>query len=136
MKITGTAEEVHNKVNEFLENNVNAEEFICIISTKLTKEMRTTLQNNMFYWLFTEIWNHLWVDKEDVKDNFLKWLFGIKTVQLWMFESEEANIKHTSDLDITQAIFFIESIQAFIEKYWVPCKYTSREFESLIKSYK
>ena len=106
-----------------------------LIYEKETKEIRTKIQNNMFHWLFWEISKHLWIHREDIKQSFLKWVFGTRKVKLWRLEFENAIKPHTSELTKEEAIFFIENIKIFIEKYWVPCKYTNLDFENLISTY-
>lgn len=127
--------EVYNKTWERIEKHHNKEKIVVYISTKETKEMLLHTQRKMFRWLFTEIWNHLWEDAEQIKQNFLKWLFWTKTVKTGKLTFENAIKPTTSELEKEEAIFFIDSIMKFIEKYWVPCKYTPKAVQSLYNSY-
>lgn len=136
MKIKWDLKTILKKVNEMYEKETDYKEYICLISKKETKEMRSISQNNMFHWLFTEISNHIWIDSDEIKQNFLKWLFWVKKSQLWIFTSEVAIEPHTSKLNKIQAIKLIKWIKDFIKKYWIPCKYTSREFRNLLLTYK
>ena len=135
MKFKWKPQEIFNKVCEYLEKQPEDKEIIVFISNKETKEIRTATQNSMFYWLFTEIWNHLWEKPDDVKMYFLAWCFWTKKIKISKQEMEINNICHTSELEKEQAIFFIDTILRFIEIKNIPCKYIPRELQSLYDSY-
>lgn len=127
---------IYNEVCDYLENLDDTKEVVVYISSKETKEMRTKYQNDMFYWLFWEVGNHLWETAENVKIYFLAWCFWTKTVKLSKITQEIPIIMHTSDLKKDQAIFFIDTILTFIKLNDIPCKYTPRDIQSLYDSYK
>jgi len=134
-KFKGTPKQVYNDVMTYLDKQAEEQEIVVLISKKETKEMLLHTQRKMFRWLFREISKHLWEDPEQVKQNFLKWCFGVKEVKTWLLSFENAIKPTTSELTKKDAVFFIETIIKFIEKYWVPCKYTSADFNSLCESY-
>jgi len=136
MKIKWNPLELYNQATEYLESLDPNKTYTCYIEEKETKALRTLTQNNMFHWLFWEIAKHLWEHMEDVKQNFMKWLFWVKKTKLWKLEFENAIKPHTSDLTKEESIFLIDNILKFIEKYKVPCKYSSAELKSLYDSYK
>ena len=135
MKTEWTPQEVYQQLSEWIEKHNQEKNIVAYISKKETKEMLRHSQRKMFRWLFSEISKHLWEDPEDIKQNFLKWLFWTRKVKLWKLEFENAIKPTTSELTKEEAIFFINSIIKFIEKYWVPCKYTSLDFKNLIETY-
>ena len=110
-------------------------QFVCLISTKETKEIRTLQQNRTFYKLFTDIWNHLWEKKDDVHDMMLWWVFWTKEVTIWRITREVNIEKHTSKLDKEKGIKFIDTILLFCKKYNMPITVTPRELQSLYDSY-
>ena len=111
------------------------EETEWIYKKKKTKAGRSLNQNNLFYQLFTDIWNHLWEEKDDVHDMMLWWTFWTHTVKIWRIEKEILNEKHTSKLTKEQGIKFIDTMIKFCEKYDIPVTVTSREIKSLYESY-
>ena len=135
MKIEWTPNEVYKQLAEYIEKHNQQTELVAYISKKETKEMLRHSQRKMFRWLFSEISKHLWEDSEDIKQNFLKWLFWTRKVKLWKLEFENAIKPTTSELTKEEAIYFINNIIKFIEKYGVPCKYTSLDFKNLIETY-
>ena len=110
-------------------------QFVCLISTKYTREMRTTIQNRMFKWLFSEIWKHLWYRMENIQGFFMKSLFWVKEIELFWNKQEVQLINSTKDLEKEQAIYLIDSILQFIEKHKISCKYKPRDVQSLYDSY-
>lgn len=135
MIIKWNAVEVYIEVWKFLEKNEH-KQIHCFISTKETKEIRTLAQNRTFYKLFTDIGNHLWETPEDIKEILLKWIFWVRVIKMWNFESEQAIEKHTSKLDIVQGKEFIDKTLAFVKKYNMPITIESKELKSLYDSYK
>lgn len=128
-------QEIFDKLCEWIEKNYKKDKLIVYISIKETKEMLLHSQRKMFRWLFWEISNHLWEDAEDIKQNFLKWIFWTKTITMGKLSFENAIKPITSELLKDEAKFFIDNIIKFIEKYKVPCKYTSADFKNLIETY-
>jgi len=126
--------ELYEYIMNYLENIEEDQELICYIWKKETKEARSVFQNNFFYGLFWEISKHLWYDVQEVKMYLLS-IFWNKKVKLWSKEIEIPNISNTSDLTKEQAIFFIDVILKFIQKYKIPCKYTDLDFKNLIETY-
>ena len=135
MLIKWTPEEVYNILTEKLESLNPDKEIYVYFGEKLTTEIRTKAQNNMFQWVFTQIWNHLWEKKDDVKMYFLAWMFWTKTLKLSQKEYEFPIISHTSDLTKEQAMDLISILFKFIAKHKVPCKYTPRDLQSLYDNY-
>lgn len=127
-------QDIYNKVCEYLENLNQNEEIYIWSNKKETKEIRTKKQNNMFYWLFWEIWKHLWYSDYEVKSYFLSY-FWTKEIDFFWEKREVNIINETSKLEKEQAIFFIEIIKAFIEKNNIPCRYSSLDFQNLINTY-
>jgi hypothetical protein len=93
-------------------------------------------QNKVFYKLFTDIWNHLWETKEDVKQMMLAWVFGTREVTIWRITKEINIEKHTHKLTKEQWIKFIDTILAFCKKYDLPITITPIEIQSLYDNYK
>lgn len=135
MKIIWKKQEIFEQVSEFLDKQKDDENLICIITTKETKEQRTLTQNSMFHWLFGEISKHLWEPLEFVKYYFLAWCFWIEKKKYSKLEIDIPKIASTTLLNKEEAIFFIDVIIKFIDKHKVPCKYSSKEIQSLYDSY-
>jgi len=110
-------------------------QFVCLISTKETKEIRTAWQNRTFYKLFTDIWNHLGEHKDDVHDMLLGWVFWTKQVTIGRITREVNIEKHTSKLDKEKGKRFIDTILDFCKRENMPITITSRELQSLYESY-
>ena len=137
MRFNWKASNIFFEISEYLEARYfDNKEYIVIISEKETKEIRTLAQNKSFRKLFTDIWNHLWETKEDVKEMLLGWVFGTKEVKIWKIIRDVNIEKHTSELTKEQWIHFIECILAFVKKYDMPITITSNELKSLFDSYK
>ena len=135
MKIIGKPLEIFNQITEYLEKQKEDKELVVYIANSETKEIRTLQQNKTFYKLFTDIWNHLWEKKDDVKEMLLAWVFWTRLVKIWKIEKEVNIEKHTSELTKEQWIKFIDTILAFCEREKLPITITSREIESLYNSY-
>jgi hypothetical protein len=115
--------------------NKGKEEQIYICEKKETKAWRLLTQNRMFKWLFWEISKTLWINARDVQWFFMKALFWVKEIELFWQIQEIALINSTTELTKEEAIHLIDKILEFIQAHKINCKYTSREFESLIESY-
>jgi hypothetical protein len=135
MKIVWTYIDIIKELTRFFLTRDKTKIYHLLIGKKETKEMRNKNQNNMFHWLFGEIGKHLWYKTEDVKGFFMKWLFWTKEIELFWQIQEIAIINSTTDLKKEQAILLIDSILQFIQKHNIPCKYSSREIDSLYDSY-
>jgi hypothetical protein len=136
MEIVWKPLDIYDQVCEYLENQKEDEILSVYIWKAKSKESRTLAQNRTFYKLFTDIWNHIWYTKEEVKEFMLWWVFWTKTVKHWPF-TKEINIEnHTHLLSKEQWIFFIESILEFCKTNDIPITITSREIESLFDSFK
>lgn len=104
------------------------------IKKKEKKSLRSLAQNNFFYWLFSEIWNHLWESKEDVKKYFMIWCFWIKEIEMFWVKQQIPIKNTTKELKKEEAIFLINTLWKFVWTHNIPCKYTPREVESLLNS--
>lgn len=130
-----TPQEIYNFISEELEKN-SSEKLICYIWKKETKETRTLYQNNFFWGLFSAIADYMWENKEFVRTIFLWTLFWTRKIR---FNKEViyTPIKPTTkDLDKKDAIYLIESLIKYIEDKNIPCKYSSRNMQSLLESLK
>ncbi len=99
------------------------------------KSWRTLSQNKAFQKLFTDIWNHLWEDKDDIHDMMLWWVFGTKEVTIGRITKDVLIEKHTANLSMEKWTKLIDTILAFCKKYDLPITITSREIQSLYESY-
>ncbi len=136
MKIKWKPTEVYAEVCEYLDKQDSEKDIIVYISKKETKEMRTLAQNKTFWKLFTDIWNHLWEKKENVKEMMLWGVFWTEKIKVWRITREINIEKHTHKLTKEQWIHFIDSILAFTKKYNMPITVTPRELQNLYDSYK
>lgn len=127
--------EVYGKICNYLDKYTKSENIIVYISEKETKEIRTLGQNNTFWKIFTEIWNHLWYSKEEIHDIMLWWVFGTYTVELWFIKKEMLNKPKTSKLNKEEWIKFIDEMIWFCKKHNIPIEITPREIQSLYESY-
>ena len=105
-----------------------------LFEKELTKEQRTLAQNNVFYHCFEVIWNKMGIDKETVKMNCLKAVFGIEKVKFWWVYYENAIKPKTSELTKFEAILLIETLIEFWKKLWLGEIVTSREVMSLFNN--
>ena len=135
MLLRWTPTEVSEKLFEILEKKQDKEIIIEIVDKK-SKRWRSIAQNNSFYKLFTDIWNHLWEDKEAVKEMLLAWIFWTTIKKLWIFEKDVNNEPKTSKLSIEQWKEFIDKTLAFVDKYQMPITLTSIEKQDLYNWYK
>ena len=124
-------EEIWNYFNDLKEE----QEIIVIISKKENSTTRTLSQNKTFWKLFTDIWNHLWETKEDIKDMLLWGVFWTREVKVWRITREVNIEKHTHKLTKEQWIKFIDTTLAFCKKYDLPITVTPRELQDLYNSY-
>lgn len=122
-----------NELIEFLQKQKHNQEWI--IQKTNSKKWRTLAQNKTFWKLFKDVGNHLWESKDDVHDMMLWWVFWTKEVTIWILTKEVLIEKHTSKLTKEKGIKFIDTMLAFCKKYNLPITITSREIESLYKSY-
>ena len=120
-------------IQEYMDNWKEEQEYI--IEKATTKPWRTLAQNNTFYALFTDIWNHLWEKKDDVHDMLLWWVFWVKEVKIGKITREVNIEKHTSKLTKEQGIRFIDTILKFCERESIPITLTSRQIDSLYESF-
>ena len=100
-----------------------------------TKKWKTEAQRKTYYRCFGMIWDHLWYSKEEIKQMFLKWCFGIRKMKMWKWEYEIANIWNTEELNIEQANFLIDVLTKTAETLWLWIIITPRERQSLFDSY-
>jgi hypothetical protein len=74
------------------------------------------------------------IDKETVKMNCLKAVFGIEKVKFWWVYYENAIKPKTSELTKFEAILLIETLIEFWKKLWLGEIVTSREVMSLFNN--
>lgn len=130
MRVSGTPQQVFEAMSEWLESK-GEKEVVAYFSTKETREIRTLYQNNFWYGIFSEIQKQTDFSAETIKQYLLARVFGKKEVF-----GELVNIKtKTSELTKKEAQEFLESLLVFIEEHSLSCKYTSRDYQSLLNTY-
>lgn len=135
MKFKWKKIEIYEAFCEYLEKIDDEKEIFIYVWNKQTKEIRSLSQNNTFWKLFTDIWNHLWYTKEETHDILLMWVFWTKTLKLWKIEKEVALKPKTSELTKEEWKNFIDTILAFCKREDLPITITSKELRSLYESY-
>jgi hypothetical protein len=105
------------------------------IKEKREKSIRSIRQNDTFYKLFTEIWKHLWYNKDEMHDILLWWVFGTYDIEIWPIKRQMLNKPETSKLTKEEWTLFITAIIEFCKKHNIPVEITSRELESLYNTY-
>lgn len=135
MEFKGKPLDIYDKVCEYLDKQKEDKEIIVVIANKDTKKIRSLSQNNTFWKLFTEIWNHLWYKKEEIHDILLGWVFGTYEITIWPVNKQMLNKPKTSELTKEEWIHFIDSILEFCKTHNIPVEITPREIQSLYNSF-
>jgi len=121
------------KIIDYLNKWKEGQEYIC---DKIeSKAGRTRQQEKTYYKLINAISTHLWYNTEETKIFLLAGTFGTHKMKLHKEEIEVPNESRTSSLTKEQAIFFIDTILAFVKIKDIPVKITPREVQSLYDSY-
>ena len=121
------------QITEYMNKGTPEQIYVCY--KKESKAGRLLTQNRMFKWLFWEISKTIWIKARDIQGFFMKWLFGVKEVELFWIKQEVALINSTTELTKEEAIYLIDKILEFIQAHKINCKYTSSEIQSLHDSY-
>jgi len=109
----------------------NDEQEYILLELPLKWEQRTKAQNSTFHMCFWRIAKHMWTHLDEVKQNCMKALFGIRKSKLWGIEYENAIIASTTQLKKDQAILLIETLIKFWQTLWLWELVTSREKQTL-----
>ena len=112
-----------------------SKQFVILVSTKETREMKSRQQEKTYYRLFNWIAKHLWYNIQEVKIYFMIWCFWSKKLKLSKTEMEIPVISQTRDLTKEQAIFLIDTLIEFTKIKNIPVKITPLELQSLYDSF-
>ena len=121
------------EIEKYMDKWTEEQEYI--IDKKESKAGKTRRQEKTYYKIFWWIWNFLWYDKEVVKQNILKALFGTYEVKMFWETHLVANKSRTRDLTKEEAILLIDSSLAYAKNIGAGIEITSVEMQSLYDSY-
>ena len=107
-----------------------------IFELPLTKEQRTTSQNNAFYRIFTEISKKLGYTTEETKQALMRWVFWTKEIKMWWMQFEVSIEWSTKDLTKEQSQLLISRWNEFWKKLWCGEIITSKEIQTLFDNEK
>ena len=108
-----------------------SKQFVILVSTKETREMKSRQQEKTYYKIFDWIGKYLWYDKEIVKQNILKALFWTYEVKMFWEIHLVANISRTRDLKKDQARLLIDWSLEYAKKIGAWIDITPKEVKSL-----